>query len=92
MALGRKTGGRSRGTPNKSNAQLRDVLDRYGIVDGEDLHAKRLHELTQSTDEHVATKALTLVLAYRHGKPPDVVELGGRDGQPLAVRFVDVDA
>jgi hypothetical protein len=56
-----------------------------------DLHAERLHTLTQSEDEHVAVKALTVVAAYRFGKPTEHLELGGDGGGPILVKFVDVD-
>jgi hypothetical protein len=94
MAKGRKTGGRTSGTPNKDTAPIRDVLHYLGTLgtDGEiDLHAERLHKLTLSEDEHVAIKALGLTMAYRHGKPTEHIELGGEGGGPVRVKFVDVD-
>jgi hypothetical protein len=86
---GQKTGGRTVGTPNKVTKTLRERLE--GLAGDECAYAKRLHDLTQSTDEHVALKALALVLAYRYGKPPDIVELAGRHGGPVQVTFVGLD-
>lgn len=82
-------GGRQLGAGNKSTKALRDVLAKLGTSGKVNLHAKRLHELTQSTDEHVAIKALGVVMAYRYGKPTEHLEIGGPDGGPVRVRFVD---
>lgn len=93
MAKGKKTGGRTAGTPNKITAPIADVLEKLGTDEkGVDLHAKRLHDLTTSDDEHVSIKALNVVMAYRHGKPTEHHELTGKDGGPVLVRFVDVGA
>lgn len=93
MAQGKKTGGRKAGTPNKANAPIAEVLTKLGTdAGGVDLHAKRLHQLTLSDDEHVSIKALNVVLAYRYGKPTEHLQLGGEGGGPVTVRFVDAGA
>lgn len=91
MAKGQKTGGRTSGTPNRATKPIRDVLDKLGTDGKVDLHAARLHSLTLSSDEHVSIKALTVVMAYRHGKPTEHLEIGGEGGGPVRVKFVDVD-
>lgn len=83
--------GRKAGTPNRATKELRTLLD--GLAkdpNGVDLHAQRLHQLTQSKDEQVAVKALTTVLAYRFGKPVEHHEIGGEGGGPVRVEFVIV--
>lgn len=90
MPFAKGQGGRPRGAGNKST-ELRDVLTKLGTDKKKDLHAARLHQLTLSDDEHVAIKALTIVMAYRFGKPVEHLELGGAGGGPVTVRFVDAD-
>ncbi len=93
MARGKKTGGRRAGTPNRVTAPIADVLTKLGTdKDGQDVHAARLHQLTLSSDEHVSIKALNVVLAYKHGKPTEHVQLGGEGGGPVVVKFVDAGA
>lgn len=92
MAFRSGEGGRPRGASNRVTKQLRDVLDKLATKGKEDLHAARLHQLTMSSDENVAIKALTLSLAYRHGKPTEHLELGGEGGGPVMIRFVDAGA
>ncbi len=98
MAFKKGEGGRPRGASNRATKDLKDVLaqlclvDKTGKAGNTDLHASRLHDLTQSTDEHVAIKALTLVMAYRYGKPVEHHQIGGEGGGPVIVRFVDADA
>lgn len=91
MAKGKKTGGRTAGTSNRATKPIRDVLEKLGTDGKVDLHAARLHQLTLSDDEHVSIKALGVVMAYRHGKPTEHIELGGEGGGPIRVKFVDVD-
>lgn len=92
MAQGTKTGGRRAGTPNRDTREISAVLAKLGTDQKKDLHAARLHQLTLSDDEHVAIKALGLVLAYRHGKPTEHVQVGGEGGGPVTIRFVDAGA
>lgn len=89
MAHGRKTGGRRAGTPNKTTRPIAEVLERLGTDDaGIDTHAKSLHDLTLSDDEHVRIKALNVVMAYRHGKPTEHHQIGGDGGGPIVVKFI----
>jgi hypothetical protein len=85
MALGQKTGGRAKGTPNRVTREIKDVL--RDLAGKYDTHARRLHTLTQSGDEQVAVKALAIVFAYRFGKPKESVEL--HVPELVKVRFVD---
>lgn len=90
MAFKKGQGGRPLGAGNKATKPLRDVLDALAVDDKDkktDLHAKRLHDLTQSSDEHVAVKALTVVMAYRYGKPSEHMTVTDPNGGPLTVRF-----
>lgn len=93
MAFKKGQGGRPPGAANKASKPLRDVLDALAINPATaeiDLHAQRLHALTQSDDELVALKALALVLAYRYGKPTEHVQVAGDGGGPVLVKFVGV--
>lgn len=87
MPFGAGQGGRPRGARNRSTKDLKAILDRLAGGTKQDLHAKRLHALTQSADEQVAVKALAVVLAYRYGKPKESVEL--TLPEPVLVRYVD---
>lgn len=84
MPFKKGQGGRPRGVTNKATP-FRELLDSLAFVGGHDLHAQRLHKLTQSDDEHVAIKALALGLSYRWGKPIERHEVTGADGGPIEV-------
>lgn len=93
MAQGKKTGGRTAGTPNRDTKPIAAVLTKLGTdAAGVDMHAARLHQLTLSADEHVSIKALNVVLAYRYGKPTEHHQIGGEGGGPVVITFVGVDA
>ena len=57
MAMGRKTGGRRKGTPNKATAEIRAALQLHGdeLVDA-------LLALTKSNDERVRLGAIQACL------------------------------
>lgn len=85
MAFKKGQGGRPKGAPNRVTREIRDVLT--DLAGNDDSHARRLHALTCSEDEQVAVKALSIVFAYRFGKPKESVEV--TVPQPVLVRFVD---
>ena len=86
MAKGRKTGGRTAGTPNRLNSAVGVTLADLGGPQGE-VYAQRLHTIATSTevDVHAQLKALSLIAPYVWGKPPEHVTLTGEDGGPLTV-------
>jgi hypothetical protein len=91
MAKGRKTGGRTRGTPNKATSRTAHVFAALGGVEGEQ-YAAQLHRLAcgQHDDPHVRVKALNIIRDYLPWtKTADRLELTGEGGSPFVVRFVD---
>lgn len=93
MAKGKKTGGRSRGTPNKKVSPVAHVFARLGGEHGE-VYAEELHRIaTQEADPNVRTRAISIIRDYLPWqKTADRLELTGQDGGPVLVKFVDVDA
>jgi hypothetical protein len=70
MALGRKTGGRKKGTPNKSTAALRAIAQQYD----EEAVEKLVHLMRNSLDEKVQHAAAVDLIEIGHGKPKQTVE------------------
>lgn len=89
MALGKKTGGRHKGVPNKSTTNAREAIARF--IDG---NAHRLQgwldEIAKSKKHGptVAMRCLTDLLEY-HVPKLGRVELTGEDGGPLQVKLVN---
>ena len=78
MALGRKTGGRVAGTPNKATADVRALAQAYAPA-----AIAALARLAGLTDEPGAANEATRVAAMRelldraHGRPAQAIDLGG---------------
>lgn len=98
MALGRKTGGRVKGTPNKATAALRKFAQQF---DTEMILA--LRNIARNTradadgqvqpaqyDDRARVVAARTVLEFGHGKPPVAIGEVDDDGHvvPSAVTFV----
>ena len=87
MAQGKKTGGRQKGTPNKTTTELGHACRRL-VQDKayRDSFKTRLHagELAPALEQ--------MVWHYAYGKPLERHEIGGEGGGPLRVEFVIVDA
>lgn len=79
MALGQKTGGRQRGTPNKATADIKEAAQQYS--------ASALQTLvdiaTNGESEAARVAAANAILDRAHGKPKQSVEATGADGAPL---------
>ena len=58
-----KTGGRLKGTPNASNANIRQLMRDYVVSEMEFIQS-HLHELT------IAERAMLLKSSYRYAIPP----------------------
>jgi hypothetical protein len=69
MAAGRKTGGRTKGVPNKATAGLKAAFQKHGngLVDA-------LLALTKSDNERVRLGAIQACLDRGWGKPAQTVE------------------
>lgn len=84
-------GGRPRGAKNRfprasPKRDIQAALDALSRgVGGADTHLQRIQELVQSKDEHVAVKALALVLAYRFGQPKATWAVTGEGGGPVHI-------
>ncbi len=70
MALGRKTGGREKGTLNKATAEIKAAFRKHG----DDLVAALL-KLTKSDDERVRLGAIQAALDRGWGKPTQAVDM-----------------
>ena len=70
MAVGRKTGGRHAGTPNKATAEIKEVARQYGTE-----AVEKLAELMRSNDNPQVQRAAAEALLDRgYGKPSQAVE------------------
>ncbi len=70
MALGRKTGGRQKGTLNKATASIKAAIQKHG-----DALVKALLKLTKSDDERVRLVAIQAALDRGYGRPTQAVDL-----------------
>ncbi len=70
--------GRKKGTPNKTTRDIKAAFQKH-----DDDLVKALIVLTKSDDENVRLKAIQACLDRGHGKPPQAVEIGGKDGSPV---------
>jgi len=86
MALGKKTGGRKKGTPNKSTAQIKAAAAEHG--EGAIRKLARLME-TGETDQ-IQLNAAVALLDRAYGRPTQM--LGSDEENPLptigVIRFV----
>ncbi len=71
MALGRKTGGRQKGSLNKATASIKAAIQKHG-----EALVKALLALTKSDDERVRLGAIQAALDRGWGKPTQAVDLG----------------
>lgn len=79
MAIGRKTGGRAKGVPNKSTREIRDELAQLFTPDYFKALPARL------ADGKLAPQLESKLLAYRFGEPAQTLQLTGKDGEPIRV-------
>ncbi len=69
MALGRKTGGRQKGAPNRATRELKAAFQKHG-----DELVTALLALTKSDDERVRLGAIQAALDRGWGRPSQAVE------------------
>ena len=86
MALGRKTGGRQKGSLNKATASIKAAIQKHG-----EALVKALLALTKSDDERVRLGAIQAALDRGWGKPTQAVDVG-MDVQITQIKHVIVDA
>lgn len=87
MATGKKTGGRRKGTPNKSTGA---VADRCRQLIESKAYQAFFKQRLERGELPPAVEAMTWHYAY--GKPKESLELTGAEGGPVRVEFVIVDA
>jgi hypothetical protein len=88
MARGFKTGGRTKGTPNKRH-ELQELLD--AVFERVDPIEKLTNLLNQPMDKGVEARVLLRLLEYRYGQPQQRVELTGANGGAIehTISFVN---
>lgn len=90
MAKGRKTGGRTKGTPNKLTHSVQEFLE--AVLSNEDAvgYAKEFLEL-RGKSVGQAVHVFMRLLEYRFGQPKGTMEHTGPDGGPIThtIRFGD---
>ena len=85
MAKGRKTGGRTKGTPNKVTGAMAHALAE--LDPGGAVWARQIYTLACEPhgDPHVRIKALTLGAPYLWGRPPEHIQHSGEIRLPTTV-------
>jgi hypothetical protein len=87
MAQGRKTGGRKAGTPNRSTADLRALID--AVADPEAL-VKELARLAHEAErEETRLAAIGQLLDRRYGRPRQAVDLDATTASHVTVSWED---
>lgn len=77
---GLKTGGRQKGTLNKSTAEVKSIAQKYGPAVIEMLNKIAFNE-KEATEARI--KAGKELLDRGYGKAPNAMHLAGHDGGPL---------
>lgn len=87
MAKGVKTGGRTKGTPNKATKDIRALAQRYT----ERAIARLAHLMENAESEQAQVTACKELIDRGHGKSTQPITPVDGDGKPVAirVRFVD---
>ena len=90
MASGRKTGtaktgGRSKGTPNKVTLAIREAA----LLHGPNALAELARLMTAGQTEHVRLAACKEVLDRAYGKSRQSIEHTGHDSGPIAIKKLD---
>jgi hypothetical protein len=80
MALGKKTGGRKKGTPNKATADVKALAQNHG-----ETAILTLAEIATDPEQPSAARvaAANSLLDRGYGKPTQAMELTGQDGGPI---------
>lgn len=86
MALGRKTGGRKKGTPNKKTQSIQDKLDKHGCDPIEGM-AKIAKQAMDEGDMSLALSAYKEIAQYIVPKRK-AIELSNEEGkEPLRIEW-----
>jgi hypothetical protein len=87
MAIGRKTGGRAKGTPNKNTTDVAAMARQ--LVEDVAYQAMFKARLNGGT---LPPGVEQMMWHYAYGKPIEHLHVGGDDGGPVLIKFVGVDA
>ncbi len=90
MAAGRKkgtqkTGGRRKGTPNKSTVEVRAYAQDFG----EDAISILANLMYKSEDEKTRISAAKEILDRAYGRAPQAMEVTGKVGGPIETKELD---
>jgi hypothetical protein len=88
MARGKKTGGRKKGAPNKTTADVREVIAAFAKA-----NAERMHEKLNEIDDPAKWIDAYLRAIEYHIPKLGRTEVTGKDGGPVVLDFgVDLSA
>lgn len=88
MAKGVKTGGRVAGTPNKATSEVAKIIDQLCGPNAQQCF-DQLAAIAVGKHDNVKARLVAnqTLLAYRHGKPREMVELTGAEGGALTLTW-----
>jgi hypothetical protein len=84
---GERRGGRQKGTPNKSNADLRAIID--AVADPEALVKELARIASEGEREETRVTAITQLLDRRYGRPRQAVEVDAATASHVTVSWED---
>lgn len=88
MALGKKTGGRVAGTPNKATASIKEYASQHSEASIEAL----VSIMNDATAPHIARiAAANSVLDRAHGKPTASIEIDATTTQKIDLAAIDAE-
>jgi hypothetical protein len=85
MAKGKKTGGRQKGTPNKSTLAARAICEKHGV----DLFEASLLLAMNEPDSHIKFEKFVALIPYTHAKLSSIDV--GVDPEKNAIKVVIED-
>lgn len=79
MAAGRKTGGRTKGTPNKATASVKALAQQHGP----DAIERLAHLMMKAESEAAQVAAANAILDRAYGKPKQALVGGDDEDSPI---------
>ncbi len=83
MARGKKTGGRQKGSLNKSTAEIKALAQKYS----QDAVDELARLATKAESESARVAAIKELLDRGHGKSPQAIVSDDGDGGPFKIEF-----
>lgn len=84
MAKGVKTGGRQKGTPNRSTAEVKSLAQQYGPEAIETL----VSIMRDSENDTARIAASKEIMDRAYGKAAQAVEVSGAGGEPFSIQII----